>query len=81
MAELVIADGGDVSELWSGYLQAVFAVTERLSLVERYEHFAAPRSGPSVDLPSLGLAARACRRRQSGVRDRRPLGAERRAGL
>ena len=39
MAELVIADGGDVSELWSGYLQAVFAVTERLSLVERYEAF------------------------------------------
>lgn len=56
MGEATIADGGGGGLEWGGYLQAVRTVTERLSLVGRYEHFAAATPRPSTDLMSLGLA-------------------------
>lgn len=56
MGETVFADGGGVGAAWGGYLQAVRSLTQRLSVVGRYEHFAAARQGPAADLVSLGLA-------------------------
>jgi hypothetical protein len=57
MSELVIADGGRGFE-WGGYVQAALAVTDRLALVDRYEHYAAPGPAPSVNLISVGAAFR-----------------------
>jgi hypothetical protein len=58
MGEMVVVGGGGAGSEWGAYLQAVIAVTERWSLVQRYEHFAAAEPAPSVDLMSLGLAFR-----------------------
>lgn len=56
MSEMVLADGGGPGLEWGGYVQGVRAVTERLSLVGRYEHFAAPNPRLAPDLVSLGVA-------------------------
>lgn len=58
MGEFVVADGGGIGSEWGGYVQPVFALTERLALVGRYEHYASPSPAPSVNLVALGLAFR-----------------------
>lgn len=58
MGELIVADGGGIGSEWGGYVQPVFALTERLALVGRYEHYAAPSPAPRVNLVAIGLAFR-----------------------
>jgi hypothetical protein len=57
MGELVIEEGGG-DEQWGGYLQGVYALTHRVSLVGRFEHYAFPALDPSVNLVTLGVAFR-----------------------
>lgn len=58
MGEVIVADGGGVGSEWGGYVQPVFALTERLALVGRYEHYAGPSPAPPVNLFAFGLAFR-----------------------
>jgi hypothetical protein len=56
--EVVVANGAGIGSEWGGYVQGVFALTSRLALVERYEHYTAPAPVPGVNLVALGLAFR-----------------------
>jgi hypothetical protein len=58
MGEMVIADGAELGFEWGGYLQAAFALTPRLALVDRYEHYDGPPPAPPVNLIAFGLAYR-----------------------
>ncbi len=57
MSELVIAEGAGIGSEWGGYVQAALAISPRLALVERYEHYDGP-SAPGVNLIALGFAYR-----------------------
>jgi len=58
MGEFVVEDGAGGDGQWGVYLQSVFALTNRLYLVGRYEHFAYPAPDPSVNLITFGIAFR-----------------------
>ena len=58
MSELVFADGGDIGFEWGAYVQAALALTARLALVDRFEHYDGPPPAPPVNLIALGVAYR-----------------------
>lgn len=55
--EAIVQDGANRPAAWGLYLQAAVELTPRLFLVERVEHFAAPRA-PEVNLVASGLLFR-----------------------
>lgn len=55
--EAIVQDGGRRPAAWGFYLQAAVELLPRLHLVERLEHFAAPRA-PEVNLVASGFAFR-----------------------
>jgi len=58
MGEAVLNAGEGTAPEWGFYVQPVLAVTPRLALVARYEHFAAAGPPPQVNIMTMGLALR-----------------------
>jgi hypothetical protein len=58
MAEAILDAGAGGAPEWGFYVQPVLAVSERLALVFRYEHYAAPGPPPQVNVMTAGLAFR-----------------------
>lgn len=58
MGEAVADAGEGGAPQWGFYLQPVLAVSERLALVFRYEHFAPAGSPPQVNVLTMGFAFR-----------------------
>ena len=58
MAEAVMDAGFGDAPQWGLYVQPVLAVSERLALVARYEHFAASGPPPQVNIMTAGVAFR-----------------------
>ncbi len=58
MAEAILDAGSGGAPEWGFYVQPVLAVSERLALVFRYEHYAAAGSPPQVNLMTTGFALR-----------------------
>jgi len=58
MGEAVFEAGSGSAPQWGFYLQPVLALTPRLALVARYEHYAAPGPSPQVNIMTMGFAVR-----------------------
>ena len=58
MGEAIVEAGTGTAPQWGFYVQPVLAVSTRLALVTRYEHFAAPGPPPQVNIMTFGLAFR-----------------------
>ena len=58
MGEAVLEAGSGGAPQWGFYLQPVLALTTRLALVARYEHYAAPGPPPQVNIMTMGFAVR-----------------------
>jgi hypothetical protein len=58
MSEAVVEAGEGGAPQWGFYVQPVFALTERLALVGRYEHYAAPGPPPQVNVMTFGASFR-----------------------
>lgn len=58
MSEAVFEAGEGGAPQWGFYVQPVLALSERLALVFRYEHYAPPGSPPQVNVMTLGFAFR-----------------------
>jgi hypothetical protein len=58
MGEAVVEAGSGGAPQWGFYLQPVLALTTRLALVVRYEHYAAPGAPPQVNVMTMGFALR-----------------------
>lgn len=56
MGEAVLEAGEDGAPQWGFYVQPVVAITPRLALVGRYEHYAAPGPPPQVNVMTMGVA-------------------------
>jgi hypothetical protein len=58
MAEAVVDAGFGDAPQWGVYVQPVLAVSEKLALVTRYEHYAPEGASPQVNIMTAGLAYR-----------------------
>jgi hypothetical protein len=58
MGEAVVEAGDGAAPQWGFYVQPVLAVSPRLALVARYEHFAASGPPPQVNIMTAGVAFR-----------------------
>jgi len=58
MSEAIVEAGGGGAPQWGFYIQPVLAVSERMALVARYEHYAPAGSPPQVNIMTAGVAFR-----------------------
>ncbi len=58
MGEAVLEAGDGGAPQWGVYVQPVLAVSERVALVFRYEHYAPPGSPPQLNVMTMGVALR-----------------------